>query len=212
MDDYVVEDEDLQRSNSEVADKVILKGNFAELVRHYIQIQGVDQREERVAMGCDSTQHCAEKGIKLRTSCLTRGCRHGYLRSGIRGFAIRGYEYSFPTDGMGTGPSFCGHGSSYRNPSDAAGYKVAGHVTQASSSSHRIPSDTAGWPSLNIGLPMGKTGPAGIPAATRTHPCIRDYPSIRGFGIRGYKPYGCWMPRVQVLSLVTKKPASRVRV
>ncbi|KAJ7230049.1 hypothetical protein GGX14DRAFT_582057 [Mycena pura] len=64
MDDYVVEDEDLQRSNSEVADKVILKGNFAELVRHYIQIQGVDQREERVAMGCDSTQHCAGKGSR----------------------------------------------------------------------------------------------------------------------------------------------------
>src|ERR1700761_8709066 len=82
--------------------------------------------------------------------------------------------------------------ATYRNPSDTAGHKVAGHVTQASSRSHRIPSDTAGWPSshiilyilvarrghcvslfshlpyctqgLNIGLPTG------IPAAARTDP------------------------------------------
>ncbi|KAJ7213872.1 hypothetical protein GGX14DRAFT_392648 [Mycena pura] len=64
-----------------------------------------------------------QEEVKLRTSCLTRGCRHGYPRSGIRGFAIRGYEYSFPTDGTGTGPSFCGHGSSYWNLSNAAGHK-----------------------------------------------------------------------------------------
>src|ERR1700761_161496 len=51
----------------------------------------------------------ASDTLKLRTSCPTHGCRHGYLRSGIRGFAIRGYKYSFPTDGAGTGPSFWDH-------------------------------------------------------------------------------------------------------
>src|ERR1700761_9014 len=48
--------------------------------------------------------------VKLRTSCPTRGCRHGYPWSGIRGLGIRGYEYSFPTDGARTGPSFWDHG------------------------------------------------------------------------------------------------------
>ncbi|KAJ7191887.1 hypothetical protein GGX14DRAFT_701508 [Mycena pura] len=42
---------------------------------------------------------CSPFAVKLRTSCPTRGCRHGYPHSGIRGFAIRGYKYSFPTDG-----------------------------------------------------------------------------------------------------------------
>ncbi|KAJ7196389.1 hypothetical protein GGX14DRAFT_545723 [Mycena pura] len=49
----------------------------------------------------NSTSSAAHQ-LKLRTSCSTRGCRHGYPRPGIRGLGIRRYEYSFPTDGAST--------------------------------------------------------------------------------------------------------------
>ncbi|KAJ7203028.1 hypothetical protein GGX14DRAFT_652403 [Mycena pura] len=115
--------------------------------------------------------------------------KHGYPRSGIRGLGIRGYEYSFPTDGASTDLGFCDHGYpwavyTYRC-SDLFPIAIHGYGTGGK------------WIYIAILLD---------PFANNSyHPQVPVHPRV---GIRGYNPYGWRIARVQVRLSATRKPAT----